>query len=242
MNESNTAPLDSNGRPGRWERLRDTCGPLIDEWIESRARMSQLNAEHGIGFNPLDTLRLKETQHSRLLGMLLNPNGEHGQENLFLAAFLDHLDVPSPREGRWQVTVEWGRVDLMIWRENPACVVLIENKACNAVDQRSQIYRYWHEQVFQWEPDWDYSSDAVKRAFQIIYLTPDSGKMPELQCVRRPPELASENHFEVVPREPRQMTFKELTALWNREARPRIPESNQRLLWLLDCYSLLWTQ
>jgi hypothetical protein len=47
-----------------------------------------LNEKNGHSFNALKFFNISETVHSFLIAMLLNPNGEHGQNKLFLVPFL----------------------------------------------------------------------------------------------------------------------------------------------------------
>src|SRR5207248_3128712 len=108
------------------------------------------NRQHGTGFNALSRFKINETAHSRIIGDLLNPLGSHGQGDLFLEPFLRFLEIPDPERGTWAITVETGRVDIMLWREKPLrSAVIIEHKSNNAGDQPNQIYRYWYYQLYR---------------------------------------------------------------------------------------------
>lgn len=93
--------------------------------------------------------------HSAFLANLLNPQGTHGQGNLFLHTFLDYCvdrfdDFPMPETDapadRWLVQTELGshlgRLDIVL--QNPAAgyLCLIENKV-DAWEQPDQLRRYW---------------------------------------------------------------------------------------------------
>ncbi len=224
-----------------------SIGPLLDDWILNRNRFAETNRLTGTNFNPLPRLKINETMHSRILGDLLDPNGTHGQKNLFLLPLLEELGIPYPEDGLWHVTVEAGRVDILIWREPPRqSAVIIENKSNGAVDQPNQIYRYWHQEMFLWKPElWESTDEAKvgerKRNFHVVYLTTGGGKSPESHSMERPVGLATVNHFERVPLEPCTRSLAELIALWEKNAIPRIPPENHRLRSFLSQYQELWT-
>src|SRR5690606_34578014 len=96
-------------------------------------------------------------------------NGDHGEGPLFLHSFLEHIGIEEPKCGEWRVTIEAGRVDILLVRKNPLSVVIVENKARGAVDQPSQLYRYWFNEIFKRAPKLDYADVAINRRFKIIY-------------------------------------------------------------------------
>src|SRR5207244_839864 len=134
---------------------------------------------NGATFNPLTRLKIDETMHSQILGDLLDPDGTHGQGDVFLVPFLEELGIPESDVGLWHVTVETGRVDILIWRNHPEkSAIIIENKSNDAGDQPNQIYRYWHREMYLWDPGFWTSTDETKiserkRRFHVVYLPTD---------------------------------------------------------------------
>ena len=224
----------------------DVVGPLLDAWMQQRAQAERANRMHGHSFNPLSRLKIDETAHSRILGDLLDPRGTHGQRGLFLAPFLEVLGMPDCDAGSWRVTVETGRVDILIWRNKPEkCAVIIENKVNGADDQPNQIYRYWHREMFLWEPGLWTATHAAKiserdRRFHVVYLPTDGSKAPESHSMERPPGLDEAHGPARVPLECRILALGKLMTLWEEKSVPRIPPENHRLRAFLSQYQELW--
>jgi hypothetical protein len=214
----------------------------LDEWVRRKRQIESENTSHGTCFNPLSIIPVSEKIHSKILGDLLNPKGGHGQGNLFLLDFLDHLKVPNPEKGEWSVSVEEGRVDVMLWRHDPSSVVIIENKAKGAVDQRNQLYRYWHENIYSWKPHLDYQSEDVRANYKLIYMPADGGKWPEWHSLIRPNYLNECNpRYERLPISCERLLFAEFGELLKSKSLPSVPESNQRLRSFLNFYIEMWT-
>lgn len=207
-------------------------------WFAAKDRQETANRHYGACFNPFARIAIKEIHHSRLVGDLLNPKGSHGQGDLFLQCFLDHLGIPNPSHGQWDITVETGRVDILLWREKPEeCVIIIENKSNNAPDQLNQLYRYWHEQVYLWKPMKACDHDSCR----IIYLPADGGKMPAPHSLERPSNWGeSRNPNPKVPVGYDTLSLYELISIWMRKAYPLIPTTNIRLRSFLNQYQELW--
>jgi hypothetical protein len=226
----------------------EIVAPVLDDWILNRAEVAKSNRINGATYNPIARIKINETTHSRILGDLLDPNGTHGQKNLFLVPFLGELGIPEPTDGLWNVTVETGRVDILIWRNLPEkSAVIIENKSNGAGDRPNQIYRYWHRELFLWEPSLWTSTDKAKilernRRFHVVYLPTDGGKSPETQSTERPCGMETANPFEHVPLKCRIFSLAALMALWERQAVPHIPPENHRLRAFLSQYQELWTK
>jgi PD-(D/E)XK nuclease superfamily len=211
----------------------------LEAWISAKEKLDCENKNHGTGFNPLSLIPINEKTHSKILGDLLKPHGTHGQGALFLNAFLSHLGVPNPEQGSWHVSVEEARVDVMLWRRDPASVILIENKAKGAVDQDNQLYRYWHENIYTWKPELNYQEADVQNNFKLIYMPADDNKCPSDQSLSRPDYLAEINtKYSKVPLKFERCTFGQIGEIFRLLS---IPTSNERLRAFLDFYIEHWT-
>jgi hypothetical protein len=211
---------------------------ILKSWKSHREELRIRNRNDGRLFNPLRFFPIGETKHSELLGYILKPDANHGQGNTFLLSFLKMLDVPEPERGQWSVTVESSRVDIMLRRTNPSSVIIIENKSHEAVDQRNQLYRYWHKHIHLNNPLLDYSLEVTKRAFQIIYLPGIEGKTPEPHSLCRPKHLGAPLPA-TVPLTPKLLSFRESIADWISIASQDIPTENHRLRAYLEFYQEL---
>ena len=106
--------------------------------------------------------------HSFLIANIINPNSEHGQGDLFLKSLLKKLDIEVYENDNWIVTAEIGRIDILIKRENPHTVIVIENKSNYAIDQENQIYRYWYQEIYL--PNKKQLKPISEENYHIIYL------------------------------------------------------------------------
>jgi hypothetical protein len=215
-------------------------GQILSKWVAAKAELKKTNRAQGSLFNPLQSIYIGETTHSALVGNLLNPQGSHGQASLFLESFLALLGVPEPSKGKWVVTVENGRIDILLRRLKPSSVIIIENKSNYAGDKKNQLYRYWHRKICVPYPNLDYTSEFTKRSFKIVYLAPDSSKNPVNDSLERPLEWAKMNLPKRIPIEPKHLTIQELIKHWLADPDVRISETNVRLTTFLHFYSELW--
>ncbi|RYD49505.1 MAG: hypothetical protein EOP85_01505 [Verrucomicrobiaceae bacterium] len=217
---------------------------LIENWRILREEQSKKNGEFGHLFNPLSIIPISETTHSRIIGDLLDPGGSHGQGGRLLHKFLESIDVPNPRDGKWTVSVEKGNLDLCLRRVTPASVIIIENKSNMAVDQPNQLYRYWHEQIRGPFPDLDYASEGVKKSFQILYLCPGNERYPGNHSLRRPSYLDSQDLPDTladVGVTIRACSFQSEIRGWLLRCIELIPPENHRLRICLQIYGELWS-
>ena len=128
-------------------------------------------------FNIFEILRIGHYEaytHSPILTELLNPQGMHGCEDLFLKSFLKVLGKEDFFYNTKEVSVvlekfigridadyeEGGQIDLLIHEKQEAAII-IENKIY-AKDQRKQLYRYCR-----------YAQSKYKK-YIILYLTLDA--------------------------------------------------------------------
>jgi hypothetical protein len=221
---------------------------IIDTWKEIRKEQDEKNKLCGHLFNPLTSIPIGETTHSRLLGNLLNPKANHSQGSLFLEAFLKRIEVPSPEKGIWKISIETGsveagRVDIRLFRKSPPSVILIENKSNWAEDQPNQLYRYWHEYIHKPFQPLDYNSTEVKQSFQILYLPPAGEKSPDSNSLERPKyfdALGLPKTLDEVGVTVKKMTFRDHIAPWLDECLLILPPSNVRLSTFIQFYNELW--
>lgn len=217
---------------------------IISRWNDLKAEQDEKNKNCGHLFNPLRFIPIGETTHSRLLGDLLDPKGSHGQGRLLLEAFLEQIKVPTPKDGAWAISIEegeGGRVDVCLKRLSPASVVVIENKSNWADDQKNQLYRYWHQNIYKPYLQLDYAKPEIKTAFQIIYLTPTAGKKPEQHSLQRPDFLNGPNTLDEAGVKVNLLNFREDITIWLDNCAQLIPPTNVRLLTHLQFYKELWT-
>lgn len=225
-------------------RLFETV--LVD-WEKASGEIAARNHAHGTAFNPFARIKIGETSHSRLLGDLLNPRGSHGQGALFLNVLLDKIGSPIPEPDGWNLTVETGRVDILLWRHHPVkSAIIIENKSNDACDQPNQIYRYWHREMYLWDHELWNTEDQERirernQRFHIVYLPTDGGRSPAEHSMTRPADWTDDDnpHLEV-PLKCRPLALPDLTGDWLHKALPRIPATNSRLRDFLTQYHELW--
>lgn len=186
-------------RRSRTTTTRKLITHLKNEWVLIREKDRDRNLRENHHFNPLRQITIKETDHSRILGELLHPLRSHGQGDLFLNSFLEILNIEPG--GEWDVTIEEGRIDILLRRSEPESVVIIENKARNAIDQRGQLYRYWFDHIHSVYPYLDYENPETFRLFRVVYLPPCDFALPaEISLVR--PDVLPYSACENFPRLP----------------------------------------
>jgi hypothetical protein len=111
----------------------------------------------GENFNVFKILNLQSNEvrtHSSFLSELLNPQGCHGQEDLFLKLFVNHFDIKNFDSKSAFVEVEkhtgqinedfttGGRIDILL-TDKAGNHIIIENKIL-AGDQKNQLIRYYN--------------------------------------------------------------------------------------------------
>lgn len=223
-------------------------GQVIEDWIHATTEITTQNRSRGVSFNPFARIKIGETSHSRILGDLLNPRGSHGQGALFLRIFLEKLGYPESEADGWQVTVETGRVDILLWRHGrEKSTIIIENKLNNAGDQLNQIYRYWHRAMYLRDRDlWEAKDEATiqrrKQRFHVVYLPTDGGRSPAEHSMERPDDWSeTDNPHPQVPLPCKTLSLHQLIGMWLDKALPNIPATNTRLRDFLSQYQQLWT-
>lgn len=153
--------------------VRDFLAMISDQVIESQ----RANARSDALLNPFDHLMPNEVRISRILAMLLDPRGVHGQGCLFLSALLSTLNLDRDGLMSARVHVERAtrktktrrRIDIMI--ETAEWIIGIENKVWGAPDQNDQVADYLRE-----------LSSLRPNNYVLLYLTPD-GAWPSPQSI-----------------------------------------------------------
>lgn len=97
----------------------------------------------------------EEKTHSRFLAELLDVNGSHGQEDIFVQLFINQLDTPldfafDTKSSKAKVELyispiigeTGGKIDIILIDKNKNKII-IENKI-NAPDQKNQLLRYYN--------------------------------------------------------------------------------------------------
>ncbi|MDR0828736.1 MAG: PD-(D/E)XK nuclease family protein [Prevotellaceae bacterium] len=121
----------------------------------------------------------REEFHSEILAMLLNPDGIHKQNNLYLDLFIDYLNKLRPKlkinkddfinsEVSTEESLkheEKGRIDIFIKNKKSMKAIIIENKINNATDMDNQLGRYYNDIIAE-----GYDVQCV------VYLTPNKNK------------------------------------------------------------------
>lgn len=129
--------------------------------------------------NPFDYLIPNEVRFSRILAMLLDPQGVHGQGPLFLDELLSTLNLSRDNLMAARVHVEKTtratrtkrRIDIVV--ETAEWIIGIENKVWGALDQSEQVADYLHE-LSSLRPD----------NYLLLYLTPH-GSLPSADSIQK---------------------------------------------------------
>ncbi|RLA78633.1 MAG: hypothetical protein DRG78_14650, partial [Epsilonproteobacteria bacterium] len=114
--------------------------------------------------------------HSRMIGSLLNPDGLHYQNTLFLEKFLDELALDNFEMdlNNIKIEVEYKNIDLYITDGNKH--IIIENKIW-AEDQPCQIIKYIN--IIKEEYNLDVDENNIIHDMRVIYLTPQNKKVSD---------------------------------------------------------------
>ncbi|MCB0567014.1 MAG: PD-(D/E)XK nuclease family protein [Phaeodactylibacter sp.] len=245
----NVISVCTNSTQPRINYFDNTFFQEITNWYKAVLIDKKKHFREGHNFNVFHLFKekfgfyIQETMHSRLLKFLLDAKETHGQGGLFLLKFLEILGIQSPETGTWQVTAEVGRIDVLIERKEPQSIIVIENKSNWAPDQSNQLYRYWHQAIFQKTKQADkrfYENNTHK--YQILYLTPYGNKKIEHQSISKPkedPESIYQGLPEIVPMEIKSVTFDKHIQDWLNACLEELPENNHRIREYILQYQLL---
>jgi hypothetical protein len=210
---------------------------------------SEQHRKDGHNFNIFELLRnefdfrIQETMHSKLIKFLLDSNGSHGQGKRFLIEFLKQLNAYLPEEGVWHITAEEGKIDVLLQRNEPESIIIIENKSNWACDQPNQLYRYWYNAIYLKTKEKTNEFYAQnKDRYQIIYLPPNNYKTYEEQSVRKPQDDLYNSYIglpDKVPVEVKILTFDSHIQDWLEMCKRILPETNHRIKEYITQYQIL---
>ncbi len=123
----------------------------------SYKRVEKATGENFNIFSILGIEHYEESTHSRFISELLNSNGRHGFDNLFLVKFLDLLGIENNffNSNKYKVETEYfignvteatgGRIDILL-TDRDGSQIMIENKIY-AAEQPNQLERYYNYNV-----------------------------------------------------------------------------------------------
>jgi hypothetical protein len=225
---------------------------IIEEWHDVFCENEENHQKYGHNFNVFSLLRVEcdfhvsEIRHSRLLKYLLSPSASHGQKDIFLNEFLKMLDIDT--KGIWKVGAERDSIDILLVREDPETVIIIENKSNWAGDQPNQLYRYWYNAVYRRTKSKDENFyNEHKNRYRIIYLTPNENKIYQEQSISKPSKPSKQEYSEYseyfgsideyeydglpekLPVRIDHWFFNDHIQKWLDECVKRVPETNHRI-------------
>jgi len=217
---------------------------LVNDLLEIDKQSRVKNMESSCDFNMLELFDIGENQHSYLLAYFLNPNAAHGQGHLFLNIFLDLLKIERFHDQEnWIVTVEKGRIDILLKRLHPHSVIVIENKSNYAPDQNHQLYRYWYQEIFrsicERQLPKEYIINPPERFYQLLYLSPDYWKIPNTNTLKKPCEW-DEDLPNTVPLNAKHLLFSDFVCKWLTSALELLPKNNHRIREYVNQYIEYW--
>lgn len=130
---------------------------ILDRISQLHQNEQQKNASSGERFNIFQIIGLTSDEvrlHSQFIAELLNPNGTHGQGEIFLQKFLEFTGATGILTDLQNVSIHvefpigpvtstsGGRIDILI-QDNINNAIIIENKIY-AGDQENQLLRYFN--------------------------------------------------------------------------------------------------
>ena len=225
----------------------------VEEWVNWHKEFLEDEKRHnkdGHNFNVFFLMRdelgfhIQETKHDRLFMFLLDTHASHGQENMFLHEFLKILEIEEHDKGFWNIGKK-GNMDILLQREQPHSIIIIENKSNWAGDQANQLYRYWYETIYQstkkeYEKNKNFYSEN-KNKYQILYLAPND-KQYTTQTISISEQLKSEDLPDTIPMEIKYFPFNvdnQGVQKWLDNCIQSLNEKNHRIREYLTQYKML---
>ena len=205
--------------------------PLLTGYKQTKDEIRQREKEYATKYNIFDVLNVKYAEtltHTPFLTNLLNPQGSHGQGNLFLKNFL-HGFIPEQKNQNFiledsgdyfikeEKVTPLGRIDIYIKSNNPKkrFGIVIENKIY-AADQYKQLKRYY-----------DFLRKYKKLAddhIMVFYLTPHGDEPDEFTSGKRLKD--SPNNMQVF----KSISYKKDISGWLKETHSLIQPEKVKLM------------
>jgi hypothetical protein len=160
---------------------------FIHQYKDVKANFHNYSKDTSCDLNIFNQFNTDERMHSKILYNLLDYNGTHGQDDIFLKVFLETLGYEYNNKFDWIVSSESLSIDLWIRSKDFTKSIIIENKSNYAGDQGNQLYRYWYTGMYL--KQLNVTGDRCKNT--IIYLTPNENKRPDDQTCSKPDNLKS---------------------------------------------------
>lgn len=166
------------------KKLLEDSVKVVKEKKEKENNMKAAGEEFNI-FNILDVERKEVETHSKIIYDLINPNGSHGQGNIFLKSFIKHVLSPRLKDEKPLINEDfkmenvhvnreeriseqednYGRIDFVI--SNKEYYFAVEMKI-DAEDQLEQLDRYYKY------------AKSKNRKYGVYYLTLE-GRKPSIE-------------------------------------------------------------
>ena len=193
---------DDNDYRQRLDNFFSVLHPKLQNYRETKRYMDRFLSTD---FNIFNRIEHKENALSDIIADLLNPAGSHGQQRIFLDAFLrritrDDLDLLEERlleqsckvapQHPYRNESDSGMIDILVTFDSDFRIG-IENK-CEAGEGYDQLRRYR-----------DYLNRVSNGQFRLIYLTPEG---------RDPDSISSEDENRL-----RLMSYRSHILEWLRE-------------------------
>lgn len=139
---------------------------------EKRCKERRRRGIHDL--NIFDVLETKEVKHSKFLSALLDPDGLHYQNDLFLREFVDICELKDFDfdTSRAKVYREYNNIDIYITDGDKH--IIIENKLWT-IDHDEQIARYIQAIVDEQD-----EQDGIYERILVLYLTPFDDEIKSL--------------------------------------------------------------
>lgn len=152
----------------------------VNKIVKANEKIQEERRIRGDKFNIFDVVGLRseeEKLHSAFLTELLNAEGNHGQKDAFLKAFIEKITEIGTNDFKTEgskaiseyvigpidyVTNTGGRIDILVTSGDKSSSIIIENKI-NAEDQEKQLIRYNNFG----------RNKKYKNKFKLLYLTLD---------------------------------------------------------------------
>ncbi len=143
QNYENCVKVAEKGYEHKIESFFNKFSYRYDVYLEIKKEMDKkLSSE----FNMFDYIDTKEVGLSRLISMMFDCDGNHGQGRLFLKLFLETLKDFHIENDNFKVFTEYAvekrRIDILLLNKTTNTAIIIENKPY-AYDQENQVSDYY---------------------------------------------------------------------------------------------------